>query len=269
MWICFSAFSTTTMKLAVALACLPAAAAFVAPAAPAAGVQMSETKADLEALAKQCNPAVGFWDPLGCLNFDFWKLGQEGTIGYLRHAEIKHGRVAMAGFLGYWAQSTDFISGPHNNLPYRGYEPGLTPPEQWDALPPAAKWQIVLFAFIMELWGEGARDQHYMRGGKPGVFPAFDGSSDIALPHPVPLNLFDPFGLSKKASAEKKARGLNVEINNGRLAMIGVVGFMSESKVPGSVPALTGKISAYAGDYMAPFATDFGMVKHDIVDPFM
>ena len=65
------------MKLAVALACLPAAAAFVAPAAPAAGVQMSETKADLEALAKQCNPAVGFWDPLGCLNFDFWKLGQE------------------------------------------------------------------------------------------------------------------------------------------------------------------------------------------------
>ena len=77
--------------------------------APAAGLKtvssraaapaMYSSKSDLEALAKQCNPAVGFWDPLGCLNFDFWKLGQEGTIGYLRHAEIKHGRVAMAGFV--------------------------------------------------------------------------------------------------------------------------------------------------------------------------
>ena len=106
------------MKLAVALACLPAAAAFVAPAAPAAGVQMSETKADLEALAKQCNPAVGFWDPLGCLNFDFWKLGQEGTIGYLRHAEIKHGRVAMAGFVGYLvhAQGITFAAAPYSTI---------------------------------------------------------------------------------------------------------------------------------------------------------
>ena len=51
-------------------------------------------------------------DPLGCLNLDFWQLGNEGTIGYLRHAEIKHGRVAMAGFLGYLVQSTDFVSGP-------------------------------------------------------------------------------------------------------------------------------------------------------------
>jgi len=82
------------MKLAVALALLPAAAAFVGPAASAApATKVCETKADMEVLAKQLNPAVGFWDPLGCLNFDFWQLGQEGTIGYLRHAEIKHGRA--------------------------------------------------------------------------------------------------------------------------------------------------------------------------------
>ena len=55
---------------------------------------------------------IAFRDPLGCLNLDFWQLGTEGTIGYLRHAEIKHGRVAMAGFLGYLVQSTDFVSGP-------------------------------------------------------------------------------------------------------------------------------------------------------------
>ena len=31
----------------------------------------------------------------------------------------------------------------------------------------------------------------------------------------VPFDLFDPFGLSKNASPEKKAKGLLAEINNG------------------------------------------------------
>ena len=239
------------MKLAVALACLPAAAAFVAPAAPAAGVQMSETKADLEALAKQCNPAVGFWDPLGCLNFDFWKLGQEGTIGYLRHAEIKHGRVAMAGFLGYWAQSTDFISGPHNNLPYRGYEPGLTPPEQWDAIPLVGKLQIFGIIGMLESYGE-ILDVHYTNGGLPGYYPPIRGNRPELW-----FNLYDPFNWFDED--KDKVRGRQVEINNGRLAMLGILSVLSESKVPGSVPLITGLIPEYSGSYMVPFEADFSL----------
>ena len=88
-----------------------------------------------------------------------------------------------------------------------------------------------------------------MLPGKPGYFPTFD-----QLPHPVPFNLFDPFGFTKKLTEEQKAKKLNIEINNGRLAMIGLFGFISESKVPGSVPALTGKIKEYSGDVMVPFA---------------
>ena len=61
--------------------------------------------------------AIGFWDPLGALDSNFWGLGNEGTIGYLRHAEIKHGRVAMAAFLGYMAGATELVSGPHKILP--------------------------------------------------------------------------------------------------------------------------------------------------------
>lgn len=89
-----------------------------------------------------------------------------------------------------------------------------------------------------------------MRGGKPGEFPEFDAK---VIPGGA-LNLYDPFGWSKNRSAEAKANGLEKEINNGRLAMIGILGFLSEGKVEGSVPLLKGIIPAYAGEPMAPFS---------------
>ena len=38
------------------------------------------------------------WDPLGLA-----EQGSDETIAWYRHAEIKHGRVAMAAFVGWWA----------------------------------------------------------------------------------------------------------------------------------------------------------------------
>ena len=73
----------------------------------------------------------------------------------------------------------------------------------------------------------------------------------------MPLDLWDPVGFTKNASPEKKERGRLIEINNGRLAMLGLFGFLAESKLPGSVPALGGIALPYDGDYMAPFAADF------------
>ena len=133
------------------------------------------------------------------------------------------------------------------------------PGDQWDAIPSVAKWQILSAIAIFELWGEGALATHYMRGGKPGVFPSFkgEGENGLQLPHPVPFDLYDPFGFSKKASDEKKAAGLIKEVNNGRLAMIAIMGCLAESKVEGAVPAIAGKIAHYDGDYMAPFEANF------------
>jgi len=99
-----------------------------------------------------------------------------------------------------------------------------------------------------------------MRGGKPGDFPDFKAS---VIPGGA-LNLYDPFGWSKKRSEEDKADGLKKEINNGRLAMIGLMGFMAEGKVEGSVPVLTGIIPHYDGNVMAPFSTSI-LPKVDVL----
>merc|ERR1719310_2548945 len=49
---------------------------------------------DLKDYAKELNPVVGYWDPLNLAGADFWDQGNEATVGFLRHAEIKHGRGA-------------------------------------------------------------------------------------------------------------------------------------------------------------------------------
>mmetsp|Transcript_15824 Transcript_15824/g.23829 ORF Transcript_15824/g.23829 Transcript_15824/m.23829 type:complete len:243 (+) Transcript_15824:42-770(+) len=233
-------------------------AAFSAPATPArAAVQMMDVSG-LEAQASKLNPVVGYFDPLKLGEGEFWGDSNAATIGFLRESEIKHGRVAMAGFVGYIVHAND-IRFPFDKIA-TSVPTGLAPQAVWDAIPESAKWQIILTIGFFEFWRENSYvleaegEKHYMRGGKPGYFPTFD-----ALPHPVPFNLFDPFKLSKSASPEKKASGLLKEINNGRLAMIGLFGFLSESQVPGSVPALTGIVRPYDGEIMGPFTADFSI----------
>jgi hypothetical protein len=151
--------------------------------------------------------------------------------------------------------------------------PGVSPPLLWSNIPDEAKWQIILTIGLFEFYSEAAMAKvpgfggHYMKGGKPGFFPPFkapkgEGSNGIPadpegnalLPHPVPLNLYDPFGFNKKRSEEWKTEKLQTEINNGRLAMIGLMGFLSEGAIPGSVPFLKGVVpDSGAINVMDPF----------------
>ena len=252
---------------------------------------------------------TGYYNPTSLTTMDFWGQGSEATIGFLRQAEIKHGRVAMAAFIGFitgsngivfpWAQSLEGTS-------FADIAAAGGPAAQLDALPTTAKLQMLVFIGFLEWFGENkyaleqSGEKHYMRGGKPGVYPKFNG----VIPHPVcslcqtenpdgkaclywglcvcvpyrahrsalslacvpqmPLELFDPLGLSKNRSEEAKQKGLLAEINNGRLAQLGIMAFVAESKIPGSVPALSGLIKPYSGEPMAffsasdnlPFVTD-------------
>jgi len=246
------------MALSLASASFGFAPTTFVAAQPRVQVSM-ETAADMEALAKKLNPVVGYWDPMNLVYYDQFSVGQEGSIGFLRQAEIKHGRVAMAAFVGYVVQSNG-IYFPWNLTPtisHADISAAGGPADQWDALPTASKVQILCFIGFLEICSESkyileqSGNKHYMSGGKPGAFP----SLKTVMPHPVPFDLFDPFGLSKNASPEKKEKGLLAEINNGRLAQLGIMAFVAESKIPGSVPALGSLgIKPYAGEVMAPFA---------------
>jgi len=162
----------------------------------------------------------GIWDPLGLA-----EMGSDETIAWYRHAEIKHGRVAMAAFVGWWAVGAglrlpgelsyglDFASIPSKGL------------EAWDAVPGWGKAQMLLLAGLIELHDEifhSTRGTHYMKGGTPGK-------------NMVP-GLYDPFGLSTGRSEAAKARGRSVEIKNGRLAMVGIAGMWATATLEGSVP---------------------------------
>merc|ERR1711974_492723 len=115
-----------------------------------------------------------------------------------------------------------------------------------------AFWRLGANSPVLEADGEA----HYMRGGKPGYYPTFN-----ELYHPVPLNLWDPFGFTEGQTEEQKARRLFAEINNGRLAMIGLFSLLLASKSDEAVPILNGLIKKYDGDVMAPFSPGFSVAS--------
>lgn len=160
------------------------------------------------------------WDPLGLA-----ELGSDETLAWFRHSEVKHGRVAMAAFVGWWAvgaglrlpgelaHGIEFSSIPSSGL------------EAWEAVPGWGKAQMLIFAGLIEFHDElffSRRGEHYLRGGTPGK-------------NMVP-GLYDPLGFSKNKSEEVLAKGRDREIKNGRLAMIGVAGLYCAASIEGSVP---------------------------------
>merc|ERR1712124_19992 len=94
--------------------------------------------------------------------------------------------------------------------------------------------------------GDGAAALH---DGRQGGTVFFD-------PPAKKLSLWDPLKSMKNWDDAKRKRGRLVELQNGRAAMFGVIGFVMAYKYPGTVPALK-FFPHYEGELPgAPFAGD-------------
>merc|ERR1719243_286998 len=197
-----------------------AAFAFNAPVLRPAGnaVQLRMGVADMEGVGPETGGKV--FDPLGLSG-----IASEETLAWYRAAELKHSRIAMAAVTG-WA----WVSSGGPLFPgYLSIEKGVTFESlgrdgyaAWDAVPDSGKLQIIGIVGILDLLGEAAVKPHYMMGGTPGKIPL----------------LWDPLGFTASLSPETLARKRTAEIKNGRLAMIGVMSFVSAHYIPDSVPLL-------------------------------
>jgi len=184
------------MKLVI-LASLIASAAAFAPAAKQAATTTSLAAFEDE-LGVQ--PPLGFFDPLGLLN----NASQE-RFDQLRYTEIKHGRVSMLAVAGFLANygglrlpgNIDFSGTTFESIP-SGYA-------ALGAIPKGGAVQLVAFIFILEFI---MRDNSGT-GEFPGDFRS--GTIDYG---------WDDFDEEEKLS--KRA----IELNNGRAAMLGILGLM-------------------------------------------
>ena len=232
-------------RLLAAVALLAPATGFVAPVAPASS---SALRADASGMDGIQAP-TGFFDPLGLS-----KSASDETLAWYRAAEIKHGRVAMAAFLGCVVNGLglEFPGAIDvNGDSFASLGSTKLPLETWDAIPASGRIQLITAIGGME-WVFEAQQPHYLRGGTPGAIRLTPGTA------PWHASGYDPMG---KYDAETRQKKRNMELANGRLAMLGMAGFVAAEKIPGSVPILA-KLG-FAGDYVRtrrPFHIDLHAV---------
>jgi hypothetical protein len=164
-----SAFAPAPVRMSAPLRMSDEAVEEAAPvaAAPAAPTYTCISK---EAIMAEPNTIEfgSVWDPLGLADW-----GSEETLAWFRHSEVKHGRVAMAAFVGWWAVGSglrfpgELAHGlDYSSIPSKGLE-------AWDAVPGWGKAQMLMFAGLIEFHDElffstRGDKKHYMRGGIPG-----------------------------------------------------------------------------------------------------
>ena len=193
------------MKLAI-IASLAASAAAFAPS------KVAQTSTALKAFESElgAQPPLGFFDPLGLLDD-----ADQARFDRLRYVELKHGRIAQLAFLG------NIITRAGVHLPGNISYDGTTfdsIPNGWaavKAMPDAGIAQIFAFVGFLELF--------VMKDITGGEFIGDfrNGALDFG---------WDTFDEETKLS--KRA----IELNNGRAAMMGILGLMVHEQLGGSLP---------------------------------
>jgi hypothetical protein len=206
------------MKLAVAALLIGSAAAFAPAQSGRASTSLAVNELELGATAP-----LGVYDPLG------WLDSEPEAFERRRAVERKHGRVAMAAVVGCIVHNNhitfDGYLSPSANLKFSDVPTGV---DGIRAIPTAGLLQILFFFALVEL--------AWMPASK------YDGDYGVGW---FGDNIEDP---------EEKARKLNAELNNGRAAMMGIMGNMVVEVITGQT-----MYEQYAAGHISPFGDGEGV----------
>eukprot|EP00548_Thalassiothrix_antarctica_P007151 CAMPEP_0194130408 /NCGR_PEP_ID=MMETSP0152-20130528/1454_1 /TAXON_ID=1049557 /ORGANISM="Thalassiothrix antarctica, Strain L6-D1" /LENGTH=199 /DNA_ID=CAMNT_0038824909 /DNA_START=65 /DNA_END=664 /DNA_ORIENTATION=- len=199
------------MKFAIASLLLASVNAF----APSQ-VAKTATSLNVNELELGVTEPLGVYDPLG------WLDSQPESFERRRAVERKHGRVAMAAVLGNIVHNNHIVFdgylSPSNDLKFSDVPTGVG---GFLTIPAAGIAQILLFFALVEL--------AWMPASK------YDGDYGVGY-----------FGTN--LDPEEKVRKLNVELNNGRAAMLGIIGNFASEAVTGQ-----SMYEQYATGHISPF----------------
>ena len=195
------------MKLAIFASLVASAFAF-------APVKQGITSTSLKAFENElgAQEPLGFYDPLGLV-----ADGDEAKFQRLRYVELKHGRISMLAFLG------NIVTRAGIHLPgsidlagdkFSDYPDGLAAVFGPEAIPQAGLGQIILFIGFLEL------------------FVMRDATGNAEFPGDF-RNGFIDFGWDRFGE-KTKLRKRGIELNNGRAAMMGILGLMVHEKIDGN-----------------------------------
>jgi len=207
------------MKLAIAAILVGSAAAF----APAQTGKASTSLNMVDELELGATAPLEVYDPLG------WLDSEPEAFERRRAVERKHGRVAMAAITGCIVHNNHFVFdgnlSPSNNLKFSDIPTGV---DGIRAVPTVGLLQIFFFFALVEL--------AWMPASK------YDGDYGVGW-----------FG-GNIANSEEKTRTLNVELNNGRAAMMGIMGNMVAECLTGQT-----MYEQYATGHISPFGDGEGL----------
>ncbi|KAG5191790.1 light harvesting complex protein [Tribonema minus] len=209
--------------IAVLLACVAGASAFVAPSSFAgsalkvASTSSTSLKMSVDELIGADTETSGVWDPAGFAKDD-------AALYKYREVELKHGRVAMLATLGVLVQS--FVT-----LPDPVFANG--------AKPQTAAWELVT-----------SRPEALAQ-----IFLAC-GAIELLVLKQDPEKPAGDLGFGAYPDTEEEFETLQLkELKNGRLAMMAIVGMFVQEKLTGQGPIeqiLAGHVSPF-GDGQGAF----------------
>ena len=206
------------MKLAISTLLVASATAFAPVAVEKATTSLSVSEVNLGV-----TEPLGVFDPLG------WLTTQPESFERRRAVERKHGRIAMAAVVGTIVHNNHIVFdgylSPSNDLKFSDVPTGI---EGYKAIPTAGVAQILAISALIELaWLPASK---------------YDGDYGVGW---FGKNIADP---------EEKARKLNVELNNGRAAMLGIIGNMVGECITGQT-----MYEQYAAGHISPFGDGQGV----------